>query len=83
MARTNRGVCSSCVRPPPATQFKGAALLVVPLALLMLSHPVPWVAFNICLAGAYIPEALARPGQAAATLALLALALGMVEVLRP
>lgn len=57
-------------------------MLVVPLALLMLSHPVPWALFNLCLAGAYVPHAVAQPGPAMRTLLLLALAILAVRRLR-
>ena len=74
---------SENVRPPPAaTQLEGAALLVVPLALLMLSHRVPWALFNVCLAGAYLPEAIGRPRRALGTLLLLVAALAITRALR-
>lgn len=69
-------------RPPPAVQLEGAALLFVPLALLLLSHRVPWGLFNLCLAGAYLPEALARPHRAVGLLVLLAATLALVRALR-
>lgn len=73
------------VPPPPETQLTqlgGAALLLVPLALLMLSHPVPLAVFHVCLAGAYLPEAAARPHRALVILLLLAIAVFGVRALR-
>lgn len=70
------------VRPPPATPLEGAALFLVPLALLSLSHAVPLLVFSACLAGAYLPEAALRPRPALATLVAIIGAVVVVRILR-
>ena len=82
MRSTSSPAQLSSVRPPPAPPLEGAALLLVPLALLSLSHPVPWVVFNVCLVGAYLPEAMQRPRHALVLLTLLTCAVGCVRALR-
>ena len=81
VTRTAHGPTNSD-RPPPATQLEGGALFLVPLALLSLSHAVPWAMFNACLVGAYLPEAVLRPRAALVTLAALASAVVCVRMLR-
>ena len=82
MRSTSSPAQLSSVRPPPAPPLEGAALLLVPLALLSLSHPVPWAMFNACLVGAYLPEAVLRPRAALVTLAVLVSAVLCVRMLR-
>ena len=56
--------------------------MLVPLALLSLSHAVPVFFFSVCLAGAYLPEAALRPRRALAMLMAIVGAVVVVRVLR-